>query len=141
MNYYVERSKTNFDSRLNRQQTSNHLSSPMPVPTQQIYTHAENQQMPEVRTTPGQTPHLITSHVACLAPTPSDDHIQEQMIQSTELHDETQIVGWYAVTWDPAVPGSKKSKMRSPGTLGPRFEKSQVTAFSIFANLGLFFND
>jgi hypothetical protein len=93
MNYYVERSKTNFDSRLNRQQTSNHLSSPMPVPTQQIYTHAENQQMPEVRTTPGQTPHLITSHVACLAPTPSDDHIQEQMIQSTELHDETQIVG------------------------------------------------
>ena len=65
----------------------------MPVPTQQIYTHAENQQMPEVRTTPRQTPHFITSHVACPAPTPSDDHIQEQMIQSNELQDETQIIG------------------------------------------------
>ena len=94
MNYYVERSKTIFDSRLNRQQTSNHLSSPMPVPTQHIHTHAEDRQMPEVRTTPRQTPHLIKSHVAYLAPTPSDEHIQEQMTQSNELQDEiTQVVG------------------------------------------------
>ena len=51
----------------------------------------------------------------------------------------TGIFRWYAVTWDRQVPGSEKMKMRSPGTFGPRFEKSQVTAISKKLNLGSFF--